>query len=145
MTDATASQSVLGIDVGEQRIGVARGRLDTRLASPLTTLESPERFADDIAELCRQEQAGGLVIGLPRGLDGQDTAQTGRARAFGEELERQLSAGQSGIQVYWIDEALTSHKAETELQSRGKPYSKGDIDALAATYILEDFLKDSHG
>jgi RNase H-fold protein (predicted Holliday junction resolvase) len=38
------------------------------------------------------------------------------------------------------DEAVTSKRAEAELEARGKPYQRGDIDALAATYILEDFL-----
>jgi RNase H-fold protein (predicted Holliday junction resolvase) len=42
--------------------------------------------------------------------------------------------------VVFQDEALTSRKAESELNKRGKPYAKGDVDALAATYILEDYL-----
>ena len=41
------------------------------------------------------------------------------------------------------DEALTSHHAEEELEARGKPYERGDIDALAATYIVQDWL-DGH-
>ena len=41
------------------------------------------------------------------------------------------------------DEAATSVKATEELESRGKPYDKGAIDALAATYILEDYLHDT--
>jgi RNase H-fold protein (predicted Holliday junction resolvase) len=40
------------------------------------------------------------------------------------------------------DEAATSRQAESELQARGKPYSKEDIDALSATYILEDFISE---
>jgi putative Holliday junction resolvase len=69
-------------------------------------------------------------------MQGQSTDQTRTVEAFGKQLEERLT-----IPLYWIDEALTSQKAEIELRSRGKPYSKGDIDALAATYILEDFLK----
>jgi RNase H-fold protein (predicted Holliday junction resolvase) len=44
------------------------------------------------------------------------------------------------IPVYRQDEAVTSLQATAELSSRGKPYSKAAIDALAATYILDDFL-----
>ncbi len=41
------------------------------------------------------------------------------------------------------DEAVTSKHAEAELESRGKPYERGDIDALAATYILQDWLAEN--
>lgn len=133
-------QSGLGFDVGERRIGVAIGRLDVKIAHPLKTLEKPAQFKEDIAALCRREAAAWLVIGLPRGLDGQETAQTASVKAFGDELTKYLHAEGLQLPVYWIDEALTSAKAEQELQERGKLYAKVDVDALAATYILEDFL-----
>lgn len=128
----------LALDVGARRIGVASANLGVRFAGPLTTLDQPERFVDDIVELCDREDAAWVVIGLPRGLDSQATAQTDAVQAFGAQLQPRLAERQ--IPVYWIDEALTSAKAETELRGRGKAYVKGDIDALAATYILEDFL-----
>ncbi|MCX6728115.1 MAG: Holliday junction resolvase RuvX, partial [Candidatus Saccharibacteria bacterium] len=46
------------------------------------------------------------------------------------------------VPTHLQDEALTSVKAEEELKSRGMPFEKGDIDALAATYILQDFLDE---
>jgi putative transcription antitermination factor YqgF len=70
-------------------------------------------------------------------LDGQHTSQTVAVEEFKAELERTLS-----VPVYWQDEALTSRLAEDELKARGRPYKKADIDALSATYILEDFLRD---
>ncbi len=130
----------IALDVGEKRIGVARADLGVRFAGPLTTLEKPDCFVSDIAALCRSQEATWIVIGLPRGMDGQETAQTAYAQAFGRELEAYLAEHGPQLPVYWIDEALTSHKAEQELQSRGKPYIKADIDALAAIYILEDFM-----
>lgn len=129
---------MLALDVGERRIGVARASLDAPFPGPLTTLDNPETFAEDIVTLAARERAAALVVGLPRSLAGNDTAQTARVREFVRGLERQL-----GIPVYWTDEALTSAKAEAELRSRGKPYRKGDIDALAATYILEDYIKEN--
>jgi putative Holliday junction resolvase len=141
----TSNQTGLGLDVGERRIGVASAHLSVRFAGPLVTLDNPDRFLDDILALCHSEDAAWLVIGLPRGMQGQDTAQTARAQAFGAELTAYLSAHGLQIPVYWIDEALTSAKAEAELQGRtkrGKSFAKGDVDALAATYILEDFLKE---
>jgi putative holliday junction resolvase len=91
----------------------------------------------DIQALVADQGAVALVLGLPRGLDGQETAQTKSVRAFGAELEQALH-----IPLYWQDEAVTSHQAEEELQARGKPYRKEDIDALSATFILEDFMRD---
>jgi putative holliday junction resolvase len=130
-------ETMLALDVGERRIGVARARLDARFPQPMLTLDNPDTFIDDIAALCVAEKAGLIVIGLPRGLSGQETPQTAMVQKFGTKLEARLD-----IPLYWIDEAVTSEKAETVLKNRGKPYVKGDIDALAATFILEDFITE---
>ncbi len=139
---STIQQSGLGLDVGERRVGVAIANLGVRFARPLTTLQAPETFYDDIIKLCDSEDVAWIVIGLPRGMQGQDTAQTASARAFGAELERLIADTDRLIPVYWIDEALTSAKAEAELHGRGRAFAKAEIDALAATYILEDFLQE---
>lgn len=133
-------ETILALDVGERRIGVARCRLDARFPGPLLTLDQPETFLADIARLVADEKAACLVVGRPRGLQGQETAQTAAVGSFVEELERQLD-----VPVYSVDEAVTSEKAEAELKQRGKPYTRGDIDALAATYILEDFIAEHPG
>lgn len=131
------ASSVIALDVGEKRIGVARAGIMTLLPQPFTTLTNSRQIADDIARLLQEQHAVALVIGLPRGLQGQETAQTRSVEAFGHNLTQHLP-----IPVYWQDEAVTSRQAEAELKARGKPYAKGDIDALAATYILEDFLRE---
>jgi len=130
--------TILALDVGERRIGVARATTMARLASPLVTIERGPHTMDDIRKLVSDEGATTLVVGLPRGLNGQSTEQTRTVQAFGDELAAALS-----MPVHWQDEAVTSRQAEAELQSRGKPYAKGDIDALSAVYILEDFLRDN--
>jgi len=93
---------------------------------------------EQLRQICSQEQVDLLVIGLPRGLNGQETQQTVAARTYGEKLAADLN-----LPVAWQDEAVTSVQAEQELIKRGKPYQKGDIDALAATYILEDYLHEN--
>jgi putative Holliday junction resolvase len=134
------SPTILALDVGGQRIGVARANTIARIASPLVTLINDDSIFDEITALIKAEDVGVLVIGLPRGLDGQETAQTQVIRDFVAELKTKTD-----LPVYFQDEALTSQKAEDELESRGKPFSKGDIDALAATFILDDFLQDNAG
>lgn len=131
----TSVATILALDLGAQRIGVARANSLARIASPLTTLQHTDSVFADIAALIKREQADELVMGLPRGLDGQETDQTRAIRAFAAELQKHIS-----VPLHFQDEALTSVQAEKELQSRKKPYAKGDIDALAATYILHDFL-----
>jgi len=129
--------SVLALDVGERRIGVALADLQSRLPAPLITLQRGDSTFHDIHRLIDEHGARMLVVGLPRGLDGQHTAQTVAVEEFKADLERTLS-----IPVHWQDEALTSRLAEDELEARGRPYKKEDIDSLSAAYILEDFLRD---
>ncbi len=137
MTHQTQVSSVIALDVGEKRIGVAQASIPALLAHPLRTIINSKQIFHDLVALVQEQRAVALVIGLPRGLNGQETAQTKAVEAFGYELEQHLS-----IPVYWQDEAVTSRQAEEELKARGKAYEKGDIDALAATYILEDFLHE---
>lgn len=124
--------SILALDVGERRVGVAIASIVARLPRPLTTLANTDTIWQEIEQLAANEAVDVVVVGLPRNLSGNDTAQTKYARDFAAKLR--------GLTIKFQDEALTSVKAETELKTRGKPYAKGDIDALAATYILEDYL-----
>jgi putative Holliday junction resolvase len=134
----TAHKSVLGLDVGNKRIGIAVASLAARLPRPLVTLEWNDNFFKVLDDIIEKEDAGALVVGLPRNLEGEHTGQTKATETFMEKLQKH-----SGLPVDMQDEALTSKYAEAELEKRGKPYARGDIDALAATYILQDWL-DSH-
>lgn len=134
----TEAGVILGLDVGSVRIGVATVRTDVRFPQPLTVLQYHSGVIAEIAVMAKQYQALALVVGWPRGMQGQETAQTAFVTEFAEELRRQVV-----IPVHLQDEALTSQKAEQELRSRNKPYGKGDIDALAATYILDDYLQSN--
>lgn len=129
--------TILALDVGERRIGVAVAARIARLASPLTTITHDETVFTSLADLAKTQHADALVIGLPRGMAGQSTKQTETIEAFVRKLRQHMD-----LPIYWQDEALTSRQAEQELEKRGKPYAKGDIDALAACYILEDFLRE---
>lgn len=134
----TAPRSVLGLDVGDRRVGVAAATLASGLPRPLTTLPQGNDFFAALERIIKDENADIVVIGLPRGLDGQATGQTRTAEAFGQELQERFS----DLPVYFQDEAVTSKQAEAELKAKGKTYTRDDVDALAATYILEDWLAD---
>lgn len=126
------ASSILSLDVGERRVGVALASVIARLPSPYTTLSTTDEIWQDVAKLVKEHDVEVVVVGLPRNLSGDDTAQTQYVREFASKIDFAT--------VVFQDEALTSQKAEKELAARGKPFEKGDIDALAATYILEDYL-----
>ena len=129
--------NLLALDVGDERVGVALARSDVSIPVPLTTLlRSEPSFWEQLADIINQYEVGQLIIGLPRGLNGQETGQTAATRSFGDELSRRL-----GVKLKWQDEALTSVKAEAVLKNTGKPYVKSDVDALAACYILSDYME----
>lgn len=130
----------MGLDVGDKRVGVATATLAAGLPRPLTTLPQDDDFRAALKRIIDEENADILVVGRPRGLDGQVTAQTRSAEAFAESLGERYK-----LPVYTQDEAVTSKQAEAELRARGKPYKRGDVDALAATYILEDWLAGRRG
>ena len=133
--------NVLGLDVGEQRVGVALLRAEVQIPLPLSTLQrSAEDFWGQLRKLVEGNQVATIVIGLPRGLDGQETGQTQAVRSFAAELQEQLN-----LPIVWQDEALTSVKAEETLQASGKAYEKPDIDALAASLILTDYAATQTG
>ena len=135
MASPDANKTYLALDIGKQRIGVAIAHSVSRLPRPLTVIANTDTILDEISQLIRQHHAAGLVVGVPRGLNGQETDQTRYTLDFINRLVKNFN-----IPVHQQDEAVTSQQAETELLSRRKPYSKADIDALAATYILDDFL-----
>lgn len=132
--------SILALDVGAQRVGVAVASFVARLPHPVTALQNDEGLWQELAGIIEAENVQHIVVGNPRGLQGQSTAQTAETEAFVSKLLERFE-----LPITQLDEAMTSQKAEAELQSRGKPYAKGDIDALAATYILEDYFAGAPG
>lgn len=132
----TKNKYILGLDVGDRRIGVSLASPIALIASPFTVLQNNSEIWTKLQELIKAEDVGTVVVGLPRSLDGNETAQTKSAQRFADSINQKFH-----VDVVLQDEALTSKQAEAELRSRGRQFAKGDIDALAATYILEDFLR----
>jgi putative Holliday junction resolvase len=128
--------TLLALDYGGARVGVALASLAARLPQPLITLANDAQLIDTIKELAKREEAVAFVVGLPRNLSGEDTEQTRIVRQFVDQLAHY------GIPIYLQDEVGTSQQAEAELRARRKPFAKGDIDALAACLILENYLRE---
>jgi len=131
--------TVLALDVGTVRVGVAVVRMDVRIPQPLVTLPFRQEIFVDVEQLVKEHSANTVVVGWPRGMQGQSTAQTQLVEDFVVELRKVLK-----VPVRLQDEALTSHKAEAELRARKRPFDKAEVDALAATYILDDYILEHH-
>ena len=113
----------------------------TRLPAGATPDASAAAIASaiDAARDPVDEQAaiGAIVLGLPRRLGGEDNEMTAHVRRVAERLRER-----TGLTVHLQDERLTSAEAESRLAEREKDWRrrKDDIDALAASIILQDFL-----
>lgn len=136
---------IVGLDVGERRIGVAVSDVTRTLARPLGVLrpagldvDAVQLSADEIGRLAREEDGvASIVVGLPRRLDGTPNDMTRRVEQFARQLE-----ARTALPVTLQDERLSSREAESRLALREKDWRvrKQRLDAAAAAVILQDYL-----
>ncbi|MEX2535018.1 MAG: Holliday junction resolvase RuvX [Trueperaceae bacterium] len=135
------AEVVLALDVGEARIGVARGELGSQFAFGRGFISRQGSSADvsAVAEAARAEGATRVVVGLPRRTDGKDSAQTLRVREFIAALET------AGLTVDVEDERFTTRLATSQIlgsgQSKRRRQEKGRVDEASAVLILETYLR----
>ncbi len=129
--------TVVAIDVGEKKIGLAVGDTDHRFAFP-----RPALLVDDWSEawaplmaLFEQEHATQIVIGWPTNMSGEATEQTQRVTDFMQELQARTS-----LPMIKRDERWSSLAVQKEHQGRDLP--RGAEDSLAAQALLESFLSE---
>jgi len=139
----TVRGTVLGFDFGAKRLGVAVGETSTRIANPLGAIEgeaNDARFAA-IDRYVDEWKPVAFVVGQPRHADGSPHEVARLAGKFARRL-----AGRYKREVMLVDETLTSAIAESELrETRTRAGRKSDVDALAATIILQSFLDHPEG
>ena len=129
---------ILGLDVGEKRIGVAKVDSETRIAVPVGFVLVDGSEWQEIAKLAELNNTSLFVLGLPRSNEGNETKQTLFVRQFAKNLLEKIP----DAKIRFQDESLTSVEAESRLKKRKKKYEKGEIDAEAATIILQDFVEN---
>jgi putative Holliday junction resolvase len=135
---------VLGVDLGERRIGLACSDPSGVLASPLrAVVRSGDADADRAAVVAAAEEVGAqvIVVGLPRSLSGREGPAARGARAEAAALaERAEAAG--GITVELHDERFTTREAQQALRAGGKRAreQRDHIDAAAAAVMLQSWI-----
>jgi putative Holliday junction resolvase len=146
-------QSILAVDYGRARIGLALADTETRMPQPLSTMERINRNEDmrRLRELVRGHGVKQIVVGLPLRLDGTRGEMAEEVERFVQRVRKQI-----GVPVELVDERLTSWEAERlmeEIQGRfirdeklagsKKPknvQAKMTVDAVAAAVILKEYL-----
>jgi len=138
---------VVGVDLGDRRIGLAISDSSATLARPLHTIRR-ERSDEDAARtlagtingLHREEPLACIVVGLPTRLDGSPNEQTERVKAMVRRL-----AAETSIPIVLQDERLSSHEADQRLALGERDWRKrkAKLDAAAAAVILQDYLDRS--
>lgn len=133
-------RKLLGLDLGERRIGVAVSDAGGVLAAPLETVDLKLTSLVAVAELARRHQVDGIVVGLPTTLSGYEGHQAIETRRHAAELA-ELTVTPI---VFW-DERLTSAMADRILEQSGRrtKRERGQRDAIAAAIMLQSFL-DAH-
>lgn len=133
----------IAVDVGTVRVGVARSDPSGILATPLATLDRDTRNETDIArlaELVREHEAVGVVLGLPRTLRGQEGSSARMARSYGALL----AAAIRPVPVEYLDERLTTVSAQRKLARgslRGARAKRAVVDQAAAVELLQHWLE----
>src|SRR5579875_797749 len=132
--------TIIGLDLGRRRIGVAVATTISANAQPLTVIERRSRpyVLEMLRAVIREWQADGLVIGLPLNMDGSEGPGTVFARKFAAELADQL-----GLSVELQDERLSSFEARQALMqsARGREARRISEDSIAAALIVERWLQ----
>lgn len=126
---------ILGIDLGDRRIGIAISTPEGGLAVPLRIIESHGGNADAeaIAGIARAEAVDRLVLGHPLSMDGTAGPQARRVDDFAQTLRRVTD-----LPVDLQDERLSTAAAERSTRSDRK--NRGPVDDVAAAHLLQAYL-----
>ena len=130
---------ILSVDYGRVRTGIAVCDKNEIIASPVTVIKEvrPEVLAEKIAVICKERGAEGIVLGLPKNMDGSEGESARNVRNFAVTLHEK-----TGLSVELHDERCTTVSAHGYLNmtdTRGKK-RKDVVDSVAAVIILEDYI-----
>jgi putative Holliday junction resolvase len=131
---------ILGLDIGDIRIGVALSDPLGILASPLTIINRTDEEADieAIVDIIRQYKVGRVIAGLPISMDNSLGEQAEKARAFVRALCRHTD-----VPVEFRDERLSTVSAKRLVQGVRKTDKKTRYDAMAAALVLQGYLDEA--
>ena len=132
---------ILGLDIGDKRIGVALSDPSGKLASPLTIINRSHEMADleAITSIINKYDVKRVIVGLPRSMDGSLGKQAEKVEAFTRKL-----CNYTQVPVEFRDERLTTVSARRLIRASRtrKARKEAKDDAIAAALILQGFLDE---
>lgn len=135
-------ERILGLDVGDKRIGVAVSDPFGLFASEVGVIirDNDNKAIDSIINYCETYKVKKIVAGLPYNMDGTVGVQAEKTLQFMKKLEK-------SYEIIYKDERLTSFEAEEILKKEKKKYTKnkGLVDVKAACLILQSYLGEQNG
>ena len=139
LTALPASGALAGLDFGDKTIGIAVSDLRRQVATPLSTIRRVKftEDADALMALCKARGIAGLILGLPRNMDGSEGPRAQATRAFARNLSRLTP-----LPIGFWDERLSTVAAERALLEADTSRKRRSevIDHVAAGYILQGAL-----
>lgn len=139
---------LLGLDLGSKLIGVAISDPGLKVASPLTTI-TRTKFSEDVEEIARimtERKIGGLIIGLPREMDGKEGPSAQSARSFAANMQRFGKIADPDLPIVYWDERLSTVAVTRVLLADDMTRKRRArvVDKTAAAYILQGALDAYH-
>lgn len=136
----------MGLDVGDARVGVAISDELGITAQPHSTLKrssGDKSLLKQIHGILEELSIKKVIVGLPLGLDGNETEQTKKTRAFAQLLEQSLLSAGLAVEIDFQDERLSSVEAERILQDKKLRNSdrRAAVDRMAASILLRSYLE----
>lgn len=125
----------LGIDYGSKRVGIAVSDDEGRMAFPKEIIRNTNTagMIKRLKMVVREQNPGQIIVGLPIGMDGEETEQTRKVRGFAEALQKYIR-----IPVVFENEMFTTRMARPAVK-KGK-----SVDASSAALILQSYLDKHH-
>lgn len=132
--------NILAFDIGDSRVGIAYGNINSKLSTPLCVLSPDEilnkskQFQNILLDYMPQK----FIFGLPKSLNGELNKQAEHVK----EIAKQISSLYD-IEYDFVDERLSSKEARQILREQGlsEKQMKGKIDSVAASLFLDTYLK----
>ncbi len=134
------NKTILGLDIGDSTIGVAASDPSGTICVPVGVIKRKSKVEDmaELQKIIEERNVGTIVIGLPLDINGELGPQAKKVKKYTSNIRKATDC-----EIVFVDERFTSRMANNTLRTlnikRGK--EKGYEDALAASYILELYIK----
>lgn len=139
-------KTVMGLDFGISKMGIALGNTLTQTAQPLMQfkMENGKPNWEDLLKIINEWQVSKIVVGLPLNMDGTESELGNRAKKFARRLNHQLEMAHIACPVVMADERLSSREAKNLAWEYGLIKSeKEPIDSIASAITLGSWLREN--